>query len=273
MSRSILMRHSQTLLFGLGIFFISFFLISCSASRQKKAYSNYSLGNHAFENGDLIQALNYFQHAQQFNPKDPDVEHMIGLTHLARGDFDAKGEYLQRAENHLLSAIKKYPDFEPLPNEEYGRLTLSEARVNLSAIYLQMGKWDESIEYARKAMEDPLYRFPDRANYNLGIAYFQKGQPYKAINHLKMAVDINRNFPGGYKTLGEIYLDLKRYPEALESFHKAIEAYNKYTEAYYLIGITYQRQNRRADARKFFRKCYSIDPEGPFSRRCKDFLE
>jgi len=200
------------------------------------------------------------------------MEHMLALAYMARGDFDGKNDFLQKAERHLLSAIKNYPNFEPRPGQDYGRLSISEARVNLSAIYLQMGKWDDAIKYARQAVEDPFYRFPDRAHYNLGLAYYKKDQSLKAINHLKLAVDINRNFPGGYKTLGEIYLEMNRYSEAVLYLQKAIEAYNEYTEAYYLLGLTYQKQNERRLAQKYFKKCHSMDSEDPFRKRCKDFI-
>lgn len=260
------------------LFLFMIFLVpsfNCSHSRRKKSFTYYGLGNQAFQDGNLVQAYDYFQQAHDISPRDPDYEHMLGLVHFVRGDFDYKHEYLNRAEKHLLNAIINYDGFEPTEEQDFGRLSISEARINLSAVYLNAGRWDEAIAQAQKAIEDPLYRSPDNANYNIGVAYFRKDLPLKAIPYLQMSVKQNRDFAGGYKTLGEVYLDLKKYPEAIRYFERAIKAYDQYTEAYYLMGLAYQKQNRRTIARKWFKKCKrldKIDKEDPFQEKCADFL-
>lgn len=259
-------------IWGLGIVAMVASFGCVTKSRLMKAYNYYNLGNSAFYDAKYIEAFNYYVQAEKMSPRDPDIQQMLGMTYFARKDFNGRNDYLKTSESYLLKAISRYGHYTPPREQEYGRLTRSDALVNLSAIYLEMGRYDDAIARAQEAINDPTYRSPDRANYNIGVAYQRKAMPQRAVQYLNTAITLNRTFPGGHKTLGEVYLDLRRYPEAVSSFKEAVNLFPKYSEAYYLMGIAYQKQHLRADAQKTFKRCRDVDPEGAFGKKCRAFL-
>lgn len=243
----------------------------CAKKRLKKAFNYYELGTTAFRSGDYISALGFMEKAEELSPKDPDVLAMKAMAIFARGDFDATGRFTAQAESLFLRAIDLYKNFEPPVDMDFGRLSMSEARVNLSAVYLNMGRPDDAIREASLAVQDPLFRAPHQAHLNIGMAYFQKQMPMKAIDHLELAVQQNRRFAGGHKALAEVYLSMKKYPLAVKNLRLAIDIFPKYAEAYYLLGVAYQKQNQYQAAASVFKKCHEVEPKGAYGDKCKQF--
>lgn len=57
-----------------------------------------------------------------------------------------------------------------------------------------------------ESINDLNPNFP-QTNYNLGIAYYKKGDKEKALNALNKAVELNRNFADDYYSIAVIYED------------------------------------------------------------------
>lgn len=244
---------------------------ACAKKRLKKAFNFYELGTNAFRSGDYISALSFLDKAEALSPRDPDILQMKGMAIFARGDFDATGRFTAQAEALFLRAIDLYKGYEPPAEMDFGRLSMSEARVNLSAVYLNMGRPDDAIREASLAVQDPLFRSPHQAHLNIGMAYFQKQMPMKAIDHLELAVQQNRRFAGGHKALAEVYMSMKKYPMAVKNLRLAIDIFPKYAEAYYLLGVAYQKQNQFQAAASVFKKCKEVEPKGAYGDKCGQF--
>lgn len=58
-----------------------------------------------------------------------------------------------------------------------------------------------------QAINDLNPNFP-QTHYNLGIAYYKKGEPDKAIESLNKALDLDNKLVDAYYTLGVIYEDI-----------------------------------------------------------------
>src|SRR5690606_40350034 len=68
-------------------------------------------------------------------------------------------------------------------------LPIYEAHLNLSALYIQLQRYEESIAHTRRLLEDPTFPQPWRALTNLGWAELQLGQARAAAEHLQLALD------------------------------------------------------------------------------------
>ena len=106
---------------------------------------------------------------------------------------------------------------------------------------LRVGRWDRSIEWFTKSIQDNPNFFV--AYHNRAVAYSKVGEYDKSIEDLKKAVQLNPDNPDAYGLMG-LVLEIKEdYPSALKvyrqailrarqpSMHRLIEKYIKDVEA------------------------------------------
>jgi len=97
-------------------------------------------------------AIRELQASLDLDPGDPQ-------THLWLGEaFRRKGQ-TTRAEQYLRDAVT-------LAREREDHLAEQEARLNLSALLSQMGRYEDSLEHCTSLAEDPTYSTPWRALSN-----------------------------------------------------------------------------------------------------------
>ncbi len=83
----------------------------------------------------------------------------------------------------------------------------------LASVFNFSGRPDEAIEFMNKAMKlNPVY--PVWYPFNIGHAYFLKGQYEEAIVIMKRVIDRNPNFLPPYAFLAVSYVELKQEKEA-----------------------------------------------------------
>ena len=116
----------------------------------------------------------------------------------------------------------------------------SEAHNNLGTVYARQAQWDKAVEEYRKALENPMYPWPDSAYYNLARALSQIGEYDEALIALRNAslvvplampvVLIHREFGRIYEKVGDIELARASYQEAIEADDQ--ETYRDQLEEY-----------------------------------------
>jgi len=113
--------------------------------------------------------------------------------------------------------------------------------VGLAAMVGSLGRWDESIELAKKALRLRPFA-PAWYYFFLGRAYFMTGQFDESITAIKKALDGNPNYLPSHAFLAACYSSLDRHAEAaaaadevrrinpkfnLESYEKTLPLKNK----------------------------------------------
>ncbi len=175
------------------------FISGCFVTKKDKemAESSYNLGIDNYRKGLIIQALRHMIEAEKSNPKDPEIQNLLGMCYFTQG------RKLDLAEKHLIKATKLLPDF-------------SEAWNNLGTLYMETGDLDKAKKCFETALENVLYVTPERSLFNLGMVYYKRGVFYKAVEYFEQAYRANKRFAVTRYYLGLSYLSMGRSKQACE---------------------------------------------------------
>ncbi len=156
--------------------------------------ARFDLGLSYLKERQTIQALREFIEAEKLNPDDPEIQNTLAMTYFEKKVYD-------KAEEHLRKALIADPKY-------------SEAWNNLGTVYRHMGQPDEAVNCYEKALEDVLYVTPERALFNLGMIYFERGLYTKALEYFVQAYEANKLFAVTRYYLGVTNMKLGRKKEA-----------------------------------------------------------
>jgi tetratricopeptide (TPR) repeat protein len=102
----------------------------------------------------------------------------------------------------------------------------------------------------------------------LALFYSEAGSMQQAIEQLKTALDLNESHQGALVALGDIYMQLGQYEEAIVPYRKVVElnkdnpmrGVNRQLEAvYYYLGVAYFNLGKPEDAIQSLEEALSID--------------
>ncbi len=183
-----------------------------------------------------IQARQMLERAVDSDPEFSAAYAYLGLTHWADWALwgSQESQTLERAFELAKKAIAlddQQPEGHALLGEIYlwkKQYEQSIAEMNkaiaidpnafdgfarLASVFNFSGRPDEAIEFMNKAMKlNPVY--PVWYPFNIGHAYFLKGQYEEAIVIMKRVIDRNPNFLPPYAFLAVSYVELKQEKEA-----------------------------------------------------------
>ncbi|MGA2404331.1 MAG: tetratricopeptide repeat protein, partial [Syntrophobacteraceae bacterium] len=106
------------------------------------------MGEKYMSAGDTASALKFLTEAEQKKPNDPVIQYDLGLAYDQRGLPD-------QALLHFQNALKINPGY-------------PEAMNAIGSIYAKRGQVELAQQTFQKAMDDPFYKTPQIAAYNLG---------------------------------------------------------------------------------------------------------
>ncbi len=230
-------------------------LAACAnkARLQEQAGNHINIGTAYLGSGQYNSAMKELLEAQRLTPDDPKVHYLLGISYHGKGlDERAIGEF-QRA-------IALNPEYSAVHNY-------------LGAVYLDQGRLDDAIASFTRALANILYDTPATTLYNLGRAYYAKGQYDTALKQYRDAVSRE---PGSVlmplieKELGRVWLAKDDTGEAIHHFLKSIELAPSLAESHYWLGICYRKQNRTAEAEAAFRTVGKLTPDSEFGRKAQE---
>src|SRR5262245_23695416 len=113
------------------------------------------------------------------------------------------------------------------------------------------GRHADSIPMFRKAADlkssGPSYSY-------WGQALRASGRPEEARERFQQAIQIDPNSPNGYNQLGLLYLEEKKWDEAVNNFKLAINASPRWSNYYYNLGLALSGAGNLKDARDAFKR-------------------
>jgi tetratricopeptide (TPR) repeat protein len=181
-----------------------------------EAIAKRDLGIDYLSSKRTAMAIRELRASIRLDPSDPQTNLWLGEAYRRRGRTED-------AEAYLLDAIRLVDD-----DDEDELMTQQAARLTLSALLSQMGRFEDSLEHCEEThFEEALEFFPKfgPALLNLGILQAEQGHALVAINTLERALDSGRLSASALGEanfrLGEIYVGLGRRDKAVEHFRVA----------------------------------------------------
>jgi len=167
--------------------------------------------------GDTANALKYLTEAEQKTPSDPVTQYDLALAYEQR-------DMLDKAFTHFQNALKLKPAY-------------PEALNAMGAVYARRGQYQLAQESFQKALNDPFYKTPQFAAYNLGSLNEKKGDIEKAMSDYQQAVKFDPQYGSAWFRIARILEQQHRSDEARHAYGRAIAASPDLAEAHLRYGI------------------------------------
>jgi Tfp pilus assembly protein PilF len=224
--------------------------------RETRSRAHYDLGVDHLSKGQTALALREFLASLEYTPDDPWI-------HLGLGECYRRNSLYEQAEHHLLRAIHLKTRFQT-------------AELNLSALYANMERYDESAEWAQRLIDDPTYPAPWRAYNNLGWAHLKAGRPDQGRKALETALQYDTGFWPAHLNLGILESEAGHMREAIEHFEQVLERNpGPYAEAEvrYRMGELFVSLGNRGRAVELFTAAADSPLGGPWGKKSQDYLK
>ena len=151
----------------------------------------------------------------QFDERQPDAWHLLGLSALEMGQYALAVEYLSKAIAANPAVAYFYND--------------------CGEAHRRMGELDEAIGLYQKAIA--IKRDYADAYNNLGNARYVTGNFSEAIELFHQAISIKPDYAQAYSNLGVALSDLGQIDEAIESYGEAIRLRPDLAEAHTCLSM------------------------------------
>ncbi|HVO67331.1 MAG TPA: tetratricopeptide repeat protein [Syntrophales bacterium] len=233
---------------------------ACATSpwKQEQADSHMNIGVAYLGSNRYNDALKEFLEAENLSPRDPQVHYYLGIAYREKKLND-------KAIVEFKKALALKPDY-------------SEAHNNLGSIYLSMGLWDDALDAFKKALSNMLYETPDKALFNMGLAYYGKGEYQKALNTFQ---EVRNRQPHTIPEsildfhMGITYYEQGNLEKAVQYFKTSLTGAPAFLEAQsrYWLGQTYIKMHHREKAKAEFKAVIKISPESDLGKAARKNLD
>jgi len=123
----------------------------------------------------------------------------------------------------------------------------------------QVSNWNNSITLFSHAIK--VTHNNATAHNNLGNAYLNLGRYQDAVESFKQAIRIKPGLTEAHINLGTAYNKLGRYQDAIEAYKQAIRIKPDFAEAHCGLGASYVNLGRYQDAVESFKQAIGIKPD------------
>lgn len=230
---------------------------------HKQAVAIRDVGIDHLSAGRTAMAIRKLQQALELDPDDPETVLWLGEAYRRKG-------MLVRAEEMLVRSI------ELSSSDPTGR-SHQEAILNLSALYIQMKRYDEAITLSEVLIQDPTFGSPWRPLTNRGWAQFQLGQLIEAERSYREALDFYPTYWPARLNMGILEQKRRRHVEAIREFELALESGrlgpDAIAEVNYRLAEVYVALGRRQRAIEHFSVAAEQSPYGEWGTQSKSYLE
>lgn len=227
-----------------------------SKGDRQEARAHQSVGISYLKDGRVALAIRELQTAERLNPYDDYIQ--LGLAEAYR----LNGR-LKEAETHVVRALKLDPNFQ-------------DARLTLSGLYVQMGRYQDAITQARLLADDPTFPIPWTALTNMGFAQLELGQLGNARKSLEQAIEYEDKYWRAHLDLGILEVKEGKRLDALNEFERVLALKPgplAEAEANYRIAEIYIALGNRDRAVQHLVAASSTKPSGLWGKRSEEYLK
>ncbi len=238
-----------------------FLLVSCASNNKPTraeiemdmATNAYQMGAVHFNDGRYLEALKSLSRAVDIAPKEAKFHNALALAYGARGLYD-------RAKEHFKESILLDP-------------MMSEAHLNLSALYLKEESWDKARESANGALKNVFYKTPEFAYYNIGWAMFNKGDIQGAVISFTKSVEVNPRYLRAHNDLGFVLERAGRDDDAEQAYLNALRLDDSFADARLNLGALLMRKGDKNGALREFNKIIEVAPGSGWAVSAARYIE
>lgn len=191
-------------------------------------------------------------------------------THLWLGEAYRRKGKTAEAEELLLDSIR-------LSQAPELVVTHHAARLTLSALLSQLGRYEESLEHCEALVDDPTYSTPWRPLTNCGWALLQLGRLDEAASHFEDALDFFPRFGPALLNLGILRTKQGKTLAAVKALDAALDSRrlgsSALGEAHYRLGEIYVKMGRRDKAIEHFRQATEKAPHDNWGSQSQAYLD
>ncbi len=229
----------------------------CAATRyknekaRKDAEAHRRLGDAYREQGNLTRALRAYVDALEIYEPDPETHYSLGIVYKEKENYE-------KAIFHYQRAIELKPDMGPAKN-------------GLGVVYNRTQQYDKAIEVFEQLIEDQgfdLYLTPHYPKFNLGLAYYYKGDYENARKYFQEVADYfasgspkDRIYVMNLRAMGMTYLDTGNPVEALKYFDKVTAVAPRWPDIYLDIARAHRMAGFKQLALANYRKVMALAPD------------
>jgi Tfp pilus assembly protein PilF len=233
-------------------------LAGCATEYEKrqKAKLHIDMAAVQIQAGNYTAGLKELMEAEKITPEDPMIHYLLAYAYGGKGLND---DAIREAKK----AVELKPDY-------------SEAYNYMGTVYMNMGQYDRAIDAFNRAVANPLYETPSLPLYNMGRAYYQKGDYLLALAKYDEAVAKEPNtviLPLIEKDRGMASLKAGYTNKAITHLKKSIELAPNLVEAHYWLGEAYLTVKNRRDAAGEFKAVIQLAPESDYARMARQKLD
>ncbi len=126
----------------------------------------------------------------------------------------------------------------------------------LGNVFLREARHDEALSCYKKIVDSKL----PHVHFNMGVAYFLKGNLKSAEAQFRITLGRNPNFPKINEYMGELLITRKSYAEAVQHLHRGITIDPYSRTAHFLLGTAYHATSNLKKAYDEFVMAIDMDP-------------
>lgn len=194
-------------------------------------------GLKAKEEGNLSEASTWFRVATTIDQDNGQAWCYLGKTYAGMDhNVEAKGYYKLAVESGFGGCVnllamhyfdkeqyhRAIPIWEKAIANHPGYEGRKEWLLNLIFALLKVNMSPSALVYTEQALKE--YPQEARFYFQKGVAlYKSSGDADQAINVIKQAIELNSEFPGSYRAIGDILFEQARYSEAVGWYSEAIQ--------------------------------------------------
>ncbi len=226
-----------------------------------RAVSLRDIGVDHLRNGRTAMAIRKLSESRGLNPKDP-------VTFLTLGEAYRRKGLLDKAEELIRRSLELEPD-----KTDFNR---QETVLNLSALYIQMQRWDEAMAHCQTLIDDPTFSTPWRALTNRGWAEYKRGDNARARASFEQALEFHDRYSPAHLNLGIVAQSEKHWLDAIRSFERALDGQrlgsDAAAQANYHMAEIYVALGNRTKAIEHFEVASESSPHGQWGSQSKSYL-
>jgi tetratricopeptide (TPR) repeat protein len=227
----------------------------CSSKQKfiKQSQDSRRVAEAYMAKGDFTEALRYLLQAESAYADDHLLQDDLGKVYVARERYDL-------AIKHFKRCLELQPDYSPGKN-------------NLGSAYLLAERWDDAIAMFDDLKDDLLYATPHYPLYNLGWAYYNKGDYPKAIDFFNQSLKSQHGFVLPFRGLGLTYQKTGDLDQAISFFKKAIDKAPRFAQLHVDLGTTLTLKKQYNAAIDAYETAAALQPNTPLADRAREEIK
>ena len=205
--------------------FLGSFMPSVEKWRARRAEQYLQSAQKEYEANRLRETIQYLEKSEKWSAKKADVFASLGLIYGQMGDRE-------KAKRHYNLAL--LDSFQRDGGSNFRALRA------LGVMFHEDGDYREALYHYLKALEHPEGGSDDGLLGNLGALYLDMGKIDESIEYSRRAEAINPKNPIVLENLGRAFNSIGKLDEALKYLKRSVDADPENWEAYRQISIAYR---------------------------------